>query len=208
MAAGALGELYAHFVSRTNRLADVYKPERAAGLENVAARQAFHRDSRLYCVIRLQHLWGEFCRELVTRSSIGGVAAIGGTRLPGVRGVRSRRDVERIARESIGGRRKIAWHVPERVVGIARELSPANESQIADSLAVAGSPAPEIRIVRNYLVHPNADTWIRYDRLSRELGVFDSDPDALLTANVPQRDVTRFEYWVIRLQGIALDAAR
>ena len=208
MAAGALGELYAHFVSRTNRLADAYKPESVAGLENIAARQAFHRDSRLYCVIRLQHLWGEFCRELVTRSSIGGVSAIGGTRLPGVRGVRNWRDVERIASESLRGRREIAWHVPERVVGIARKLSPANESRITDSLAVAGSPAPEIRIVRNYLVHPNADTWIRYNRLSRELGVFDSDPDALLTANVPQRDVTRFEYWVIRLQAIALDAAR
>lgn len=208
MVAGSLGELYAHFVSRTNRLADVYKPDVAAGLENRAAHRAFHRDSQLYRVIRLQHLWGEFCRELVTRSSIGGVRTIGGTRLTGVRGVRVWKDVERVARESIGGRREIAWHVPERVVGIARKLSPANVSQITNSLSVAESPAPEIRIARNYLVHPNADTWIRYNRLSRELGVFDSDPEALLTANVPQRDVTRFEYWIIRLQTIALDAAR
>lgn len=204
MSSGSLGEIYAHFVSRTNRLADAF----VAGLRNDSERSAIHKANRFYCVIRLQHLWGEFCRELIMRSSIGGVRVIGGTKLTRVQGVRNWKDVERIARCASGGRREIAWHDTERVVGITRRLSPENKSQITDSITVSDSPATEIRATRNYLVHPNADTWRKYNGTARRLGVFNSDPDSLLTAFVFQTDATRFEYWIIRLQEIALDAIR
>lgn len=204
MPSDSLSEIYTHFVSRTDRLAVAF----VAGLKNDSERSAIHKVNRFYCVIRLQHLWGEFCRELVTRSSIGGVRAIGGARLPRVRNIRNWKDVERIARCASGGRREISWHDTERVVGITRRLSPANKSQITDSITVADSPIIEIRVTRNYLVHPNVDTWRKYSRTARRLGVFNPDPDALLTAFVFQTDATRFEYWIIRLQEIALDAIR
>lgn len=31
-----------------------------------------HHDGLLFLMVRLQHLWGEFCRELVVRLAIGG----------------------------------------------------------------------------------------------------------------------------------------
>lgn len=164
------------------------------------------RDGRLFCVVRLQHLWGEFCRELILRSSVGGARTIEGTYLPRVSGVRQWKDVERIARETTGGRRDIPWHIPERSAQIVRKIAPKNANRIVTALS-AVSPIDEIRAIRNYVVHPNRGTRVKYEAAARRAGVSDSDPDILLTTKVYPGNVALFEYWAAQIQTIALNAS-
>ena len=207
MTVNAVGELYAHFISRTDRMVSRYNAAITADPRHRSVCTAMHRDSRLFSVIRLQHLWGEFCRELLVRSSIGGLSTIGGTYLPQVAGISHPDDVDRVAQQTLGTRGHIAWHVPRLADRVARSLSPANERQIRTALSSV-SPIDDILRIRNYLVHPSADTRRRYSAVARRFGVFDSDPDVLLSANISPGNVTRFEYWVIQLQAVALNASR
>ena len=151
-------------------------------------------------------LRGEFCRELLVRSSVGGFSTIGGTQLPQVVGISHPRDVDRVAQQTLG-RSTIAWHVPQLAGRVTRTLSPANETQIVTALS-STSPVDDIRTIRNYIVHPNAGTRSRYSAVARRYGVFDSDPDVLLSANISLGNITRFEYWIIQLQAVALNAGR
>ena len=202
MDANALGKLYCRFASRSERMTERY------GVESGAFdRRLEQRDGRLFCVVRLQHLWGEFCHQLIARSSIGGAYTIEGTRLPRVSGIRRWKDVDRIAREVTGARRDIPWHIPQRSIRIAQEIAPTNANRIITALSSV-SPIDEIRAIRNYLVHPNAGTRDRYDAAARRAGIFDADPDVLLTARISPGNVTMFEYWIIEIQAIALSASR
>ena len=202
MDANALGKLYFRFVSRSERMAEKYGVD-----SGTFDSHSELRDGRLFCVVRLQHLWGEFCHQLIARSSIGGAYTIERTYLPRVSGVRRWKDVERIAREVTRARRDIPWHIPERSIRIAHEIAPANANRIITALSSV-SPIDEIRAIRNYLVHPNASTHDKYDAVARRAGVFDADPDVLLTARISPGNVTMFEYWIIEIQAIALSASR
>ena len=130
-----------------------------------------------------------------------------GTRLPRVSGVRQWKDVERVARETTGGRRDVPWHIPERSAQIALKLAPKNATRIATALSSV-SPIDEIRAIRNYVVHPNRDTRVKYDAAARRAGLFEPDPDTLLTAKVYPENVTRFEYWANQIRIVALEASR
>ena len=206
MTVGTAGRLYSHFFSRTDRLVSKYSDTITADSGPRSSYTEIHKDFRFFCVIRLQHLWGEFCRELLVRSSIGGFYTIGGTQLPQVVGISHPRDVDRVAQQTLG-RYTIAWHVPQLAGRIARTLSPANVTQIVTALS-STSPIDDIRTIRNHIVHPNAGTRSRYSAVARRYGVFDSDPDAILSAKISPGNITRFEYWIIQLQAIALNAGR
>ena len=132
-----------------------------------------------------------------------------GTYLPRVSGVRQWKDVEKIALETTGVRqpRDVPWHIPERSAQIAQKLAPKNAAQIVTALSSV-SPIDEIRAVRNYVVHPNFDTRVKYDAAARRAGVFDSDPDILLTSKVQPGNVALFEYWAVQVRTVALDASR
>ena len=204
MAANTLGKLYFRFASRLERMYERYRIE-----PEVFDSHPERRDGRLFCVVRLQHLWGEFCRELIARSSIGGARTMEGTYLPRVSGVRQWKDVEEIARETTGARRDVPWHIPERSARIALKLAPKNATQIATALSSV-SPIDEIRAIRNYVVHPNRDTRVKYDAAARRAGALDPDPDPdiLLTSKVHPGNVTRFEYWAAQIRIVALEASR
>ena len=202
MAANTLDKLYFRFASRLWRMSELYRIESGA-----VELHPERRDGRLFCVVRLQHLWGEFCRELIARSSIGGARTMEGTRLPRVSGVRQWKDVEEIARETTGGRRDVPWHIPEQSARIALKLAPKNATQIVTALSSV-SPIDEIRAIRNYVVHPNRNTRVKYDAAARRAGALDPDPDILLTSKVYPENITRFEYWATQIQIVALEASR
>ena len=132
-----------------------------------------------------------------------------GTYLPRVSGVRQWKDVERVARETTGRRGDVPWHIPEQSTRIALKLAPKNATQIATALSSV-SPVDEIRAIRNYVVHPNRDTRVKYDAAARRAGALDPDPDPdiLMTSKVYPGNVTRFEYWAAQIRIIALDASR
>ena len=202
MAANTLGKLYFRFASRLERMYERYRIE-----PEVFDRHPERRDGRLFCVVRLQHLWGEFCRELITRSSIGGAHTMEGTCLPRVSGVRQWKDVEEIARETTGRRLDVPWHIPEQSARITRKLAPKNATQIVTALSSV-SPIDEIRAIRNYVVHPNRNTRVKYDAAARRAGALDPDPDILMTSKVYPGNITRFEYWTTQIQIVALEASR
>ena len=130
-----------------------------------------------------------------------------GTRLPRVSGVRQWKDAEKIARETTGRRLDVPWHIPEQSARIALKLAPKNATQIVTALSSV-SPIDEIRAIRNYVVHPNLDTRVKYDAAARRAGALDPDPDILLTSKVYPGNVTRFEYRAAQIRIIALDASR
>ncbi len=206
MTLGTVKGLYAHFVSRTDRMISRYNSTTPAVLGQGSMCTKVRRESRLFCVIRLQHLWGAFCRELLVRSSVGGSSTIGGTYLTPVPGIVYPNDVDKVAQQTLR-RQRIAWHVPILVGRVVRQISPANEMQIVTALSSV-SPVDDILKVRNHLVHPSAETQRLYSVVTRRLGIFDSDPEVLLSASISPGNVTRFEYWVIQLQAVALDASR
>ena len=130
-----------------------------------------------------------------------------GARLPRVSGVRRWKDVEKIARETTGRRRDVPWHIQEQSARIALKLAPKNATQIVTALSSV-SPIDEIRAIRNYVVHPNRNTRVKYDEAARRAGALDPEPDILLTSKVYPGNVTRFEYWAAQIRIIALDASR
>ena len=203
----AIQELYTHFISRTERLTSTFNKSLAYHPVCVDWQIDVHRQNRMFCIVRLQYLWGEFCRELLLRSSIGKCYTIDGTYLPQVRGIRSPDDFEVEARRISRGQQYIAWHVPGRAADIVKGLSPANEMQITTALSSV-SPSEDVRRIRNYIVHPNKGTRMEFSFVAQSLGIFDSDPDLLLRDRVSRSSVTRFEDWVIQLQIVALNAAR
>ena len=206
MPPNTIRQLYTGFASRTDRMVELYNVTTNLGSKTEPICPQIERDSRLFCVIRLQHLWGEFCRELLVRSSIGGATTIGGLYLPRASGIKRPSDVTRVARRTLK-QRHIAWHIPDNIARIANEIAPANENEIIIAVNSV-SPVANILAIRNYLVHPNPRTRLAYSNAAIELGMPDSDPDTLLCARISPGGVTRFESWIIQLQAIALSASR
>ena len=199
-------DIYAHFLSRTNRMVVVYNTE----FNSVDASNRLldiSRDSQLLCLVRLQHLWGEFWRELLYRSSLGGCHTTEGKYLHQVVSINNSRDFYAEISKLSSGRRYVAWHVPMIVANIVRGLSPDNGSQIVTALSSV-SPAEDILSVRNYIVHPNKETRVKFSSVAQKFGIFDSDPAVLLSDKIFPSNVTRFEDWVIQLQIVALNAVR
>ena len=193
-------ELYSRFTSRTDRLNSVFNTS--------SFRSELDRQSKLFCVIRLQHLWGEFCRELLLRSSIGKCYTFDGTYLNQIKDIGNSNDFNTAIRNQFPRwRGHIAWHVPRITSRIARRISPDNESRIVTALSSVSS-VDDILNVRNYIVHPSKETRIEYSIVSQKFGIFDSDPTVLLSDRISPSNVSRFEDWVIQLQIVALNAVR
>ncbi len=200
MAMRALHELYAHFVSRTDFLVRKFEAPLASD-----ACIPIHADGRMRMLIRLQHLWAEFCRELVTRSALGGCQTLSGRLLGRVSGVSDWRDIERTAwKES--NRRPPPWHQPKFTLGVANKLAVQNLAQISLGLG-AVSPADDLTDIRNYIVHPNERTKLAYNRVTYKLGARGLEPDMLLTSR-QIGGATLFEAWVAELQTVAFNAIR
>ena len=205
MKPSAITEHYAHFVSRTDRMMARYNDTLAADGKDRLIEIETRRESRLFCVVRLQHLWGEFCRELLVRSAVGGAFTIDGTYLTRAQGINRAVDVVQEVRKVVR-RNIIAWHVPDVAVRATNSVAPANKTQILAGLSM-NNPVDDIRAVRNYVVHPNVESRRRYNNVARKFGVFDTDPDALLRSSISRGNTTLFEDWVIQLQEIALVAS-
>ena len=62
-----------------------------------------HKDGRAYLVIWLQDLWGQFCRELVLRSAIGGCETRTGLRLKRVPGIKHVHDIPTVKKNTVVG---------------------------------------------------------------------------------------------------------
>ena len=198
-----LHELYSHFAARTDRLAAKYDAPLPPDSDKEYMCQPIHRDGKALMIIRLQLLWGQFCRELVVASALGKCQTITGTVLGAA--VTTPGDISRaIHRETRG--KPPPWHRPTFAVTMARNLRTQNSAQLQLALSRV-SPVDDLKAVRDYIVHPRELTRLAYLRVSRNLKSPGADPVTLLC--IPDRDgSSTFRSWIMQIQVIALDAVR
>ena len=200
-----LGELYAHFIGRTDTLLRNFEAPLPTYPVYALSCVPLHRSGQELLVIRLQHLWAEFCRNLIIRSALGNVRTMGLTMLPASPGIASLADVQRIAMRESNGRQP-PWHLANFTIRVAHHLGLANYQAISMSIG-AVSPIADLLEVRNYIVHPNQRTRISYMLIANRFGMPSGDPVALLKTIQPG-GVTLFKDWVAQFQGIAAAAVK
>lgn len=204
MAIVRLQHLYARFVSKTDRLTTLFEtPLSPLPCANLC--DPIHTLGKLRLIVKLQHIWAEFCRRLITESALGHGKTLGGVTLTAVAGVANPEDVQKLARKHSGGSFP-PWHLPSFSVPFAVALSVANSSQIAGGLG-AVSPVNDLAAIRNYIVHPNEITRARYSTAIAKMVPGWAEPETVLAAKQPG-GVTLFGVWIADLQLSALDAAR
>ena len=71
-----------------------------------------HHDGFAFQMIRIQHLWGEFCRELVVRSAMGGCTTRTGNQLSRVPHVSRVSDLPKVTKLAFAGRGS-NWEEPK-----------------------------------------------------------------------------------------------
>ncbi len=156
-------------------------------------------------IIRLQLLWGQFCRELVVTSAVGGCQTITGTVLGPGAAITDPNDIKRVVNKEARGRPP-PWHKPKFAVTIAQNLGTQNFRQVQLALSRV-SPVDDLKTVRDYIVHPWESTRLAYMQVNRNLKAPGIDPVSLLA--IQGRDgSSTFKRWVVQLQDIALDAIR
>lgn len=204
MPSRTLSQLLGRFISRSDRVVDYFGRPLPPSLAQRLLCTPVHEDARLFLVVRLQWLWSEFCRALVIDSALGGARTRGGRVLPRAPGVSRIADLRTLAGKPISGP-GANWHDPQFAVGIASRLSTANYYEISTGLGSAN--VDELRLTRNYIVHPNQVTKAGFDQVTRSRGLMRADALTLI-AHRSAGGVRVVEAWVSDLQTAALNATR
>ena len=161
--------------------------------------------SRGFLVNRFFHLWGEFCRHVVTASALGGYRTLDGVLLNSAQGIACVSDIlETINKPSIVGP-GLRWGDPNWTVQNANKIQPANLEQI--KLGVSAVPYEDVRSVRNFIIHSNSHTRLKFDIVALKYSLFSVNADDLLLHRLPGGG-TVMEAWVRDFQSAALDAIR
>lgn len=204
MATRKLGYLYSKFLVRTEQLSAALFAPLPQDSEVVVSCQFVHAAGDVQIVNRLLVLWGEYCRNLVIQSASGKTLTLRGNKLNAPPGIGGLSDV----RAKLGGHFDAGpgtrWDEPSWALGRARQLAPSNFAQI--NLGVSSAPVNHLKILRNYLVHPNEHTRRSYQGLTTQLGFPGRQPSELLKDRVPMGS-TVFEDWIAGFQSSAYNAA-
>lgn len=203
MAVRKLASIYGRFFWRTDLILTVLQSPLP---ENVAAAEIcrpIHEAGAAYLVIRLQALWGEYCRNLIILSARGNALTIGGKPIPPAPGIAGFAAIRHILGNHFGGGPGTHWDNPGWAIQRANQLNPTNQSQIR--LGLESAPVDKLRLVRNFLVHPNQQTNPRYQELAEDLGFSGAAPKELLNSSFEGGTV--IESWVADFQLAAYNAA-
>ena len=156
-------------------------------------------------VNRLLVLWGEYCRNLVIASAFGNATTINGLRLVPAPGVITLAHIRATLGRNFGAGPGTRWEETAWVTQRANQLSPMNQTQIILGLATA--PDQDLKLIRNYLVHPNEHTRSNYyNDLVPIYTRLRLEPYAFLT-NRLQGGSTVLESWIADFQIAAYNAA-
>ena len=204
MAVRKLGIIYARFAGRTDRIVTAFQtplPANAAAAENC---RPIHEAGAAYLVIRLQALWGEYCRNLIILSARGNALTLGGNLLPPAPGIAGFAGIRHILGNYFSGGQGTSWDNPVWAIQRADQLNPTNQSQIR--LGLGSAPVDKLRVVRNFLAHPNWQTNFRYQTMAQALGFSGVAPKELLSSSIEGGN-TVLESWVADFQLAAYNAA-
>ena len=197
-------DIYRKFENRTNGLVSEFEDKVSMVNDYGEVFEKIHNDARSFILIRLQMLWGQFCRELIIRSAFGGYNTISGTALKKGASVTDWRSVQTVVRKRSNNRHP-PWHIANFSIGIAKNLRIQNYGQV--SMALGGiSPMDYVIGIRNYVVHPEEKTRANYENTLRAMGMtVKIDPISLLRSRVAG-GANLFEQWVTDLQTLAVNA--
>lgn len=183
---------YTRFASQTYRLVQVFCAPRLA-----PSCELPHVYSAQLSAIRLQMLWGQFCKRVIIESALGNALTSSGQTLS------SRIKTTKSLNTQI---RNVNWHIPREALKQANEWQIENYSQVA--LGLTSAPMNTVNAVRNYLVHPGKSSAEKLVDAFPILRITpESNPYNLLSYTIPGGQ-SRFEDWVDRLMIAALEAVR
>ena len=201
---GTLNDVYDPFVSKTNDLVRWFETPLPVDPIEQAACEPVHDVGRVHLCVKLQHLWAEFCEELVGVSALRSPITLSGMALRPPSGVTAQADVDQAANSQHKGQYP-PWHRPDFTINVAKRLGLGNYREIQLGLGT-GPTLDRLLNVRNYVVHPNAVTEAKYNQVAIDVRAPGLVPMDLLA--VRQRGgATLFEVWVADLQGQAQLAA-
>lgn len=204
----SLGSFYASYSKRSQSVLARFASNLPSDPVEMAVCEPLHRDGVAFLMVRLQALWGEFCRELIVRSAIGDCETRTGMHLRPAPGVKHVRDIPAITKQFTkqpfwgpGSQ----WEDPNFAIRQAGFLNVANRNQIALGLGSVTTSTDHLKRVRNFIVHPNKDTRTKYTQAIRILGFRGSLPIQLINQRLPG-GVTIFGSWVSNLEIAAWNA--
>lgn len=200
-----LAKLYGRYETRSQSLNERFAAKLPADTTQKTACKAIHQDGRAYSVIRLQLLWGEFCKELIVKSAIGGCATRTNQTLDRVISVKNVSDILGIIKLKDLSSQAAKWEEPDFAIKKAEALDVKNLNSIQLGLGRASGVANNIKCVRNYLVHPNRNNGNKYIGMARILGFRNMPPDQLLFQILTGGE-TVFENWLSTLSAAAWEA--
>ena len=202
----SLLNIYRRYVARSKSIEARFLARLPIDAKQLRECEPVHGDGLAYLMVRLQHLWGEYCRELVVRSAIGGCTTISGRVVSGVPQVKKVAHISSLLGMDLTDP-KTKWEQPRYAKRHARKLGVANYNEIDLGLSSVSHTANRLRSVRNYLVHPNKNTAPRYLQLTRVYGLRGLPPEQLLRHILPG-GATVFETWIAELVSAAKTAVR
>ena len=200
-----LTNIYGRYNMRSQSLNWRFVAKLPANLGEKQIWELVHKDSRAYLVVRLQLLWGEFCKELVVRSAIGGCVTRAGQAVLPAPNVKDVSDIRRITKLKDLSGPSSKWEEPSFAIDQATLLKITNLYDIVSGLGQASAVMDDIKCVRNLIVHPNGRNTNKYTQMTRVLGFRGLAPDQLLSQTVPG-SATIFENWLSTLTLAAWNA--
>lgn len=155
---------------------------------------------RPYLTICAYAEWEEFCYRLVLESALGGSRTRSGHELAGVAEVANRAQFDGWLRSN----RATSLGTANIMSKAIRALALENRRHIQDAMTSQGSPANDLRLLRNFLAHRNAGTAVQVHAV---VGQDPSVPQVIqhLGSNEGSGR-TRFGVWSERLITIAYAA--
>lgn len=204
MRAKPLLYVYGVFLRRSHALDSRLEVQLPTHPEEAEMCEPVHRDALVFLAIRVQHLWGEFCRELVVRSALGNCSTRSGQLVPPAPGSVRVRDLPNMSRLPFWGRGTY-WEDPQFALRQARRLNVVNYNSIALGLTSASSVLDELKTVRNFITHPNRSTAAEYTQLTRAKGLRGLSTEQFLRQRTPG-GATIFEAWTRQLATAAWNA--
>lgn len=192
------------FIAKSDRALTIFDARRLFTVPTSETSTLIFESTSQFAVVRLWHLWSEYCKGLVLRSAIGDCVTLAGSEVSPAPGISTIGDILRVSGKDLLGR-NAQWDDAAWASKVANDLRISNYAQV--SVAVGSPPLTLVRRVRNFIVHPNGHTRKLYDLETRSVGAVGVGVDHLLHERTPG-GATRFESWVLDFRRAAIDAIR
>lgn len=196
--------VYARYLRQSQTLTSRFLTKLPTAPRDLKLCEPVHKNGRAYLVISLQHLWGQFCRELILRSALGRCETRTGRRLARAPSIKRVRDIPLIAKVKLSGPES-HWEDPTFALRVAQKLQVGNYNEISLGLGSVSTHLTNLKSVRNYIVHPSDQTGKKYVQMTRSNGFIGLPPDQLLHHLLPG-GATVFDTWSSDLVNAAWNA--